>query len=70
MWQPRKGYRVWESCTAGETRHFQQTQLQRYQDQIYDLITNQHVPSANDPGKDTIVMIIEKNTTHGEEEFH
>ena len=29
-----------------------QTQLQRYQCQILDLITNQHVPYANYPGYD------------------
>ena len=39
------------------------TQLQRSQDQIRDLIINRHVPCANDPGKYSIVMTIEKNTT-------
>ena len=47
-----------------------QAQLQRYQDQICDLIINRHVPRANDPGKDNIVMIIEKNTTPEEDEFY
>ena len=39
-----------------------QAQLQRCQDQILGLIVNRHIPRANDPGKDNIVMIIEKNT--------
>ena len=47
-----------------------QAQLQRCQDQICDLIINRHVPRANDPGKNNIVMIIEKNTTPEEDEFY
>ena len=45
-----------------------QAKLQRCQDQIRDLVINRHVPRGNDPGKDNIVMIIEKNTTP--EEFY
>ena len=41
-------------------KHVYQTQLQRCQDQIYDLITNRHVPRASDPGKFNIAVIIEK----------
>ena len=44
-----------------------QGQLQRSQDQIRGLIINRHVRHANDPGKDNIVMIIEKNTTPEED---
>ena len=47
-----------------------QAQLQRCHDQIHDLIINRHAPRANDPGKDNIVMIIEKNTTPEEDEFY
>ena len=40
-----------------------QAQRDVYQAQVRDLIINRHVPHAKDPGKDNIVMIIEKNTT-------
>ena len=33
-------------------------------------IINRHVSRANDPGKDNIVMIIEKNITPEEDEFY
>ena len=49
-------------------RDVYQAKLQRCQDQIRNLIINSHVPRGNDPGKDNIVMIIEKNTTP--EEFY
>ena len=51
-------------------RDVYQAQLQRCQDQIRDLIINRHVPRANDPGKDNIVVIIEKNTAPKEDEFY
>ena len=41
-----------------------------YQAQVRDLIINRHVPRAKDPGKDNIVMIIEKNTAPEEDEFY
>ena len=44
-------------------------QLQKYQDIITHLKTR-HVPHAKDPGKENIVMIIEKNTAPKEGEFH
>ena len=47
-----------------------QAQLEKCQDQIRDLIINRHVPHANDPGRDNIVMIIEKNTAPEEDEFY
>ena len=47
-----------------------QAQRDVYQAQVHDLIINRHVPSAKDPGKDNIVMIIEKNTTPEEDEFY
>ena len=47
-----------------------QAQLQRCLDQIRDLIINCHVPRANDPGKDNIAMVIEKNTAPEEDEFY
>ena len=51
-------------------RDVYQTQLQRCQYQIRDLIINRHVSLANDPGKNNIVMILEKNTTPKEDEFY
>ena len=36
----------------------------------HDLINNEHVPGANDPVKDNIVMSIEKSTNSEENEFH
>ena len=59
----------YENVVLQAQRDVYQTQLQSYQDQIHDLIINRHVPRANDPGKDNIVMIIEKNTTPEEDEF-
>ena len=44
-------------------------QLQRSQDIIAHL-KKRYVPNAKDPGKDNIVMIIEKNTTPEEDEFY
>ena len=44
-------------------------QLQKCQDIITHLRTH-HVPRAKDPGKDNIVMIIEKNTAPKEDEFY
>ena len=60
----------YENLALQVQRHAYQTQLQRCQTQIHDLITNRHVPRANDPGKDNIVMIIEKNTTPEEDDFY
>ena len=37
-----------------------QTQLTRCQEQIHNLTINCHVLGANDPGKDIIIVIIEK----------
>ena len=51
-------------------RDVYQGQLQRSQDQIRGLIINRHVRHANDPGKDNIVMIIEKNTAPEEDEIY
>ena len=44
-------------------------QLQKCQDIITHL-KKRYVPDAKDPGKDNIVMIIEKNTTPEEDEFY
>lgn len=38
-------------------------QLYRCEDKIVGLIIDRHVLRVNDPGKDNIAMIIEKNTT-------
>ena len=40
----------------------------RCQDQIRDLIINYYVPRTNDPNKDNIIMIIQKNTTPEQDE--
>ena len=53
-----------------------QTQRDVYNDQLkkcQNIITHlrtHHVPNAKDPGKDNIVIIIEKNTTPEEDEFY
>ena len=60
----------YENVALQAQRDVYQTQLQNYQDQIHDPIINRHVPRANDPGKDNIVMIIDKNTTPEEDEFY
>ena len=44
-------------------------QLQKCQDTITHLMTR-YAPHAKDPGKDNIVMIIEKNTSPEEDEFY
>ena len=44
-------------------------QLQKCQD-IITRPKKRHIPHAKDPGKDNIVMIIEKNTTPEEDEFY
>ena len=51
-------------------RHIYQDQLQQCRDQIHYLIINRHLHCANDPGKDNIIMIIEKNTNPEEGEFY
>ena len=52
-----------KNVTLQVQRDVYRTQLQRCLDQIHDFIINRHVPRANDPGKDNIAMIFEKNTT-------
>ena len=44
-------------------------QLQKCQD-IITRLRIRYVPHTKDPGKDNIVMIIEKNTAAGEDEFY
>ena len=51
-------------------RDLNQTQLQRWQDQIQDHIINRHVLHANNSGEESIVMIITKNTTPKENDFY
>ena len=60
----------YERVAMQAQRDVYQTQLQKCQDRIGDLLINHHVPCANDPGKDNIVMIIEKNTAPEEDEFY
>ena len=59
----------YDTVSLEAQRDVYQAQLQRCQDQIHDLIINHYVPCANDPGKDNIDMIIEKNTTPEDDEF-
>ena len=54
--------------TLQAQREVYKDQLQKCQDIITNLRTR-HVPHAKDPGKDNIVMIIEKNTAPEEDEF-
>ena len=61
---------LYENVALQAQRDVYQVQLQKCQDQIRDLVINHHVPLANDPGKDTIIMIIEKNTATKEDEFY
>ena len=59
-----------ENVALQALRDVYQAQLRRCQDQIRDLIINCHVPRTSDPGKDNIVMIIEKNTAPEEDEIY
>lgn len=45
-------------------------QLKWCQNPTHDLITNQYIPCANKPGKENMVMIIEKNINLEENEFY
>ena len=53
----------------------QQAQRDAYKDQLQKCqgithLKTRHVPLAKDPGKDNVVMIIEKNTAPKEDEFY
>ena len=50
----------YEKVALQAQRDVYQAQPQKCQDQIHDFIINRQVPRVNDPGKDNIVMIIEK----------
>ena len=52
--------REYKKVALQAQRDVYQAQPQKCQDQIRDFIINRHVPRVNDPGKDKIVMIIEK----------
>ena len=58
-----------DNVTLQAQRDVYKDQLQKCQDIIIHLKTR-HVPHAKDPGKDNIVMIIEKNTAPEEDEFY
>ena len=60
----------YEEVALQAHQNIYQTQLQRCQNQLHDLIFNCNVSRANDPGKDNIVMLIEKKITLEEEEFY
>ena len=51
-------------------RDVYESQLNKCQDRIQDLMQNRHVPKAEDHGLDTIVMIIEKNSTPEQDDFN
>ena len=59
-----------EKVALQAQRDVYQTQPQKCQDQIRDFTINCHVSRVNDPGKDNIVMIIEKNTAPKEDESY
>ena len=59
----------YENVALQAQRDVYKDQLQKCQDIITHLKTR-HVPHAKDPGKDNIVMIIEKNTAPEEDEFY
>ena len=59
-----------ENVASQVQRDVYLAQQQRCQDQTRDLIINGHVPRANDPGEDNIIMIIEKNAAPEEDEFY
>ena len=52
--------REYKKVALQAQRDVYQAQPQKCQDQIRDFIINRHVPRVNDPGKDNVVMIIEK----------
>ena len=60
----------YEKVVLKAQRDVCQVQLLKCQNQICDLVINRRVPRANDPRKDNIVMIIEKNSTPEEDEFY
>ena len=60
----------YENVTLQAQRNVYQAQLQRCQEQVYDVIINRHVTRANDSGKDKIIMVIEKNTIPEEDEIY
>ena len=59
----------YENVALQAQRDVYKDQLQKCQDIITHLRTR-HVPHTKDPGKDNIVMIIEKNTAPEEDEFY
>ena len=61
--------REYENVALQAQRDVYKDQLQKCQDIITHLRTR-YVDHAKDPGKDNIVMIIEKNTTPEEDEFY
>ena len=60
----------YENVALQAQRDVYQAQLLRCQDQIRNIIINRCVPRANNPGKDNIVMVVEKNTTPEEDDFY
>ena len=61
--------REYENVALQARRNVYKEQLQKYQDIITNLRAR-YVDHAKDPGKDNVVMIIEKNTTPEEDEFY
>ena len=59
----------YENVALQAQRDVNQAQLQRCEDIITHLGTR-YVDHAKDPGKDNIVMIIEKNNAPKEDEFY
>ena len=59
----------YENVALQAQRNVYKEQLQKCHD-IITLLEKSYVPDAKDPGKDKIVMIIEKNNTTEEDEFY
>ena len=47
-----------------------ESQLQKCQDRIQDMMQNRHIPKAEDRGLDTIVIIVEKDSNPEQDEFY
>ena len=50
-------------------RNVYQAELQKCQDTI-TYLKIRYVPHARDPGKDNIIIIVQKHTTHANDKYH
>ena len=61
---------IYENVALEAQRDVHEAQLKRGKDQIRALIINRHVPHANDPDKDNIIIIVRKHTIPANDKFH